>query len=647
MNWLEALYNTYEDNVQYIGKVPNAGADATRNEPLAPGFHVIQNTHITVTLKPDGTFVAAQVNSDDDLVSIIPATEDSASRAVDISPHPLCDKLQYVSKDSSYFPDAQRARCEEAYTKYKDLLRSWTEISTCSELLRPVLTYIENNDLISDLVREKILVLDDEGKILTSWKGDKSDKPSIFSVKGLPKPDAAFVRWDIIAENGAITHLCRSEKLRADWQDFQNKQISKKGLCYINGKDMPLMKKHLKFIRYSGDMAKLISSNDKDGYTFRGRFTSPEEACGVSMEVSWKAHNVLRWLIAKQGRHFDDLFILAWSPKHLSVPSPCDSSSKWLDEEDEDDDIPQNNQYQQQIRAFRVALSGNTSHLSPQYKEAPICVLSLNSASPGRMSLSSYQEFAFSDYLNNLLHWHASASWVFTTKDKVSDKYKPIVASPSIYTIISAAYGVDSDQKIRSYVARRLLPCVLRQEPIPRDIENLCIIRASSPNSFENATDWRRTLSVACSIYRYNHLTNNSNSSNDMSLNTTITDRSYLFGRLLAVAEALENAALNVSNAKRPTTAEKLMQRFQQRPCDTWQVIEKNLQPYRQILKRNKPGLLNFFDSVLDQIMSLFQTEEDYASNAPLTGYYLLAYHCQRSDIYTSKNNGPEETPEE
>jgi CRISPR-associated protein Csd1 len=89
------------------------------------------------------------------------------------------------------------------------------------------------------------------------------------------------------------------------------------------------------------------------------------------------------------------------------------------------------------------------------------------------------------------------------------------------------------------------------------------------------------------------------------------------------------------------------MQRFQQRPCDTWQVIEKNLQPYRQILKRNKPGLLNFFDSVLDQIMSLFQTEEDYASNAPLTGYYLLAYHCQRSDIYTSKNNGPEETPEE
>jgi hypothetical protein len=45
--------------------------------------------------------------------------------------------------------------------------------------------------------------------------------------------------------------------------------------------------------------------------------------------------------------------------------------------------------------------------------------------------------------------------------------------------------------------------------------------------------------------------------------------------------------------------------------------------------------------------MSLFQTEEDYASNAPLTGYYLLAYHCQRSDIYTSKNNGPEETPEE
>ena len=63
-------------------------------------------------------------------------------------------------------------------------------------------------------------------------------------------------------------------------------------------------------IRHSGDDAKLISSNDKSGFTYRGRFIDAEQTFSVSFEASQKAHNALRWLIGKQGfRNGDQVFV--------------------------------------------------------------------------------------------------------------------------------------------------------------------------------------------------------------------------------------------------------------------------------------------------------------------------------------------------
>ena len=46
-----------------------------------------------------------------------------------------------------------------------------------------------------------------------------------------------------------------------------------------------------KKIRNSGDGAKLISSNDDKGFTFRGRFDLPSEAACVGRVTTEKAHN--------------------------------------------------------------------------------------------------------------------------------------------------------------------------------------------------------------------------------------------------------------------------------------------------------------------------------------------------------------------
>ena len=58
--------------------------------------------------------------------------------------------------------------------------------------------------------------------------------------------------------------------------------------------------KHPAKLRQGKDKAKLISTNDANGFTYRGRFVSKKEAISIGYETSQKIHNALRWLIQKQ-----------------------------------------------------------------------------------------------------------------------------------------------------------------------------------------------------------------------------------------------------------------------------------------------------------------------------------------------------------
>lgn len=114
-----------------------------------------------------------------------------------------------------------------------------------------------------------------------------------------------------------------------------------------------------------------------------------------------------------------------------------------------------------------------------------------------------------------------------------------------------------------------------------------------------------------------------------MALEENRKTRDYLYGRLLAVGEQIESMALYYAKEKRDTTAARLMQRFADRPFSTWKTIEDALVPYKTRINSKAPGLLAGYKELLDNIHFLFVTEE-YNSDKPLSGEYLLGYHCQR-----------------
>ena len=131
-----------------------------------------------------------------------------------------------------------------------------------------------------------------------------------------------------------------------------------------------------------------------------------------------------------------------------------------------------------------------------------------------------------------------------------------------------------------------------------------------------------------------------------MALEENNCSRDYLYGRLLAIAERIEDVALNVADEKRSTTAARLMQRFADRPSSTWRNIELALQPYIQRLKSNRAGFIHNQQQLLDDVMEKFHTG-DFINDRPLSGEFLLAFHTQRLALKPKSETTPDSQPSE
>ena len=126
-----------------------------------------------------------------------------------------------------------------------------------------------------------------------------------------------------------------------------------------------------------------------------------------------------------------------------------------------------------------------------------------------------------------------------------------------------------------------------------------------------------------------------------MELDTKLTDRDYLYGRLLALADRLEGHArylqAGISDTdKRPTNAVRYMSAFAAKPFRTWVLIYSQLAPYLRILNGG-----DWYQRQIDEVMCLFR-EGEFENDKPLNGKYLMGYSLQRRAL--RNKNEKEET---
>lgn len=609
MSWIQKLYETYEQT----GRLPTL--DQTQPWPLA---HYSKRAHVEVVIDDLGNFRRVKKLGAKESATLIPVTEASVGRAGSkIAPHPLCEEVSYCARD---FPE----RDEKKQAAYLANLEHWCESAQSHPKAKAVLAYLTKETLWADLLREEMIPMVVEG----------------FRGKEKIKDAKIFVRWRVESPDEPASGSWEDTKLIETWITYDQLQNPKNGICMALGEEARLCKNHPKFIRHSGDGAKLISANDSSGFTFRGRFTDEtgQQACGVGYEVTQKAHNALRWLIQRQAYRNDDQVIVSWAVAGAPIPDPFGNSltlmlaGEAIEAQPAAPELSLDGDAGQAFaKRLNFALAGYRAKLGPT---DDIVVMGLDSATPGRMAITYYRELTGSEFLERIEAWHTAHAW-----PQNFGKELKFVGAPSPRDIAEAAYStrigekgeLRVDDKLRKVVIERLLPCIVDGKPLPRDLVEATVHRTCNRVGLKH-WEWEKFLGIACALFKGAF----KNKEYQMTLETDRNSRDYLYGRLLAIAEHIESRALYVAGEKRDTTAAKLMQRFADRPASTWRTIELALTPSKSRLRAKRPGSLYDMEKLHDEVVSSFQGE-DFLDDSKLSGEFLLGYHCQRQILNPPK----------
>jgi CRISPR-associated protein Cas8c/Csd1 subtype I-C len=644
VNELIDLYNKNQDKIgviEYRGDIPYV---------LLPPFHTTVTAQITVTIDQNGNFMRAELVAQDDKMTIIPVTEKSGSRTAGKEPHPLCDNLRYLAGDyKDYYKDD--GVCNELYMSQ---IEKWEKSTYSHEKVKAIYLYLKKATLIKDLVEQKIIKLNDNNQI-----DDKENMEGIVQTK-------AFVRF-IIRSTGEnlyreIPDECWKDRTLQDcYIKYVRSQEREKGMCYLTGNMESISYLHSKKIRNEGDGAKLISANDSQNFTYRGRFANREEAVAVGSETSQIVHNTLKWIIRKQGAFFDTMTIVTWESDQLSMPKwNMDTESiiteyeneqeendwdSWDDDWSEEEEVSDGNPIT--AEKFYKALNGygkkvdNTSNM---------ILLAFDAATPGRLAMIENVTLDTARYLKNIEKWHNDCNWIHEKwKDGKRIQFWGMVGVRDIADIL---FGIENKgklsivdgngKKLYAEVAKRLLPCIWYGSNIPYDYVNLAVVKASNPLTYKERKNWERVLTLACSMVKKNEKDRNKEEWN-VALDKSAKDRSYLYGRLLAVADRIEYMTYDAKDNGRITNAKRYMSTFSQRPYETWKVIEENIQPYLaklDVVKRK------YYENLLSEICNLFDIDK-FKENKKLDGLYLLGFHSQEYDLRFKKENSEEKKEEE
>ena len=623
MSWIHKLYETYENCQSMIGKVVSE-----KEVPLLPICHTTNKAQIEIVIDPHGNFKRASVIPKDDARTIIPCTESSGGRTSGEAPHPLCDKLQYVAKDYAEYGGGK----ESYFTKYESELEKWCTLLYKHPKALAVFEYIKKGRVIEDLIAHKVLITGDDRKLIEKPEKKSKDVPEIFKV--LKDQSEAFIRWEVEIPDDKCSKVWEDKTLWDSWINYYSNIKQEKTLCYVTGKELLGAEQHPAKLRNDGDKAKLISSNDTSGFTFRGRFADAGQACGVGFEVTQKAHSALRWLISRQGYRNGDQAIVAWATSGAEIPDPLADPLAILGEDELKSDDSDNVSVSQNLAIkLRQKIAGYKADLGDT---SGVVVMGLDSATQGRVAITFYRELTGSEFLERLEKWHDTCAWVHDYGYNPETKKRiRFVGAPAPKDIAEAAYGSKVDDKLKKSTVERLLPCIIDWQKIPRDVVDSAVRRACNRVSMRDPKDkkeleWNKTLSIACALYKKL----NEKEGYSMALDESRKTRDYLYGRLLAAADCLERFALFTSEKKRDTNSARLMQRFADRPCSTWKTIELSLIPYKARLG----GRAKKYQDVIDKVHSMFDPPEDYNSDKKLSGEFLLGYHCQREALKPKKD---------
>ena len=651
MSVLSALYQTYDNALQ--DDMIDRTELLNQQTVLLPAYHSNKRSTgardiIEVTLSEEGDFIKAEWLQKDQIV-IFPITESSIIRAGSvIAPHPLCDELSYIAKEYDV----------AKHNEYNNALKDWityAQNNSFSPLLDTVSSYLFKETIFQDCVPLlfsgiNYRIHDDYSICLNP--GEKSEK--------VVELNKTFVTFQVEIESSTEPNLTVStnREIHLNYIGYvrEGNKHKPQVMCDISNEETYCISRHRGLL----GNAKLISISNHDE-TYYGRFSEGKEIIHIGYEVSQKIHLMVKYLLENsQNRKKlgESSYLINWFSDDIenietvnltSTISPYDD----LDEDDMEEDISPR------------TLGGGVSSTINDYitgkkrdvmnPEGKFYLIILDKIANGRISVKYFKELPKSDLLERVEGWYLTTSWPF-----YNGKTKRVShQTPSLFYFADAIYGNENSkgfleckaEKLRTKTVERLLSCILEGKKIPLDIKNRMFENLCRRSSYDKT--WNSALSVGCSIFKKYQIDNQIRREVKEVLESDKPDRSYLYGRLRAVYEKLEQDAVGINSSgkveKRTTNAERLWTTYTKMPARTLQILEEKIRPYKDRLKKNNYGTAVFYDNLTTNIVNQLSELQNFEKekNNPLNEEFIFGYYAQKQEFYRKheKNlNSNEET---
>lgn len=630
MSLLTALLDSYDYALEnnMVGKPDHFGnilLPMYYNSMKSNGKNIIE-----LLLSKESDLLEARVLPEGETIQF-PVTEDSVARSSGVAPHPLVDSASYVIQDG-----------EKRSAAYMEQMENWLAYDA-NDYVKIIRDFLKKPGML-DAIKEKIKDSEEDEEKKSKKSAASIDFEKVFFTFSIENYEG--MKNVSVSENAALQGRYKAYVEYLNANDPEKEKIT----CNLSGKEDYLCIKHQPLM----GTARLVSQITANDENYRGRFTTADQSIKIGMETSQKIHLMAKYLLSGQGTRrwlgeqanmvswfSDDLSNAAeFNPtKSAEVASSVKNRLLAMKQEKSDTSMIADEMTEDIVKSF---MSGNRMFSD----DATYYIAIFDKVSNGRVAAKYFRSLSASRLKENLVAWQEKYHWWGFSNENRDKEF-----TPSPRRMVLAAYGVERDGMLEiakndflKNQYQNIVTALVEGRAVPRNFEKALALNIRHRQNYDKT--WMEVLFCALAVLK------DKGGIKDPMLNRENTDRSYLFGRLLASFEYLEKSTFGEKDG-RSTNAEKMWTSYTNHPATMMLRLRNLMKPYERKLERSDETLkrMAYFNATREirEATNLLHESYDMDSvevNRPLDYGFIFGYEAQRQAFYSGKNKDAKETEE-
>lgn len=502
-----------------------------------------------------------------------------------------------------------------------------------------------------------------------------------FYSKGLHKSSVVLESFKDVNETDWIsfqlkgsTGIIASDNDALSWAEEQLSSGKIRGLCLITGLEGPLVEKHPPIQlpdSKKGDGTPLVSFN-QPAFCSYGRSIKDLDNAPISKYAAFAYATAFNSLCDNSSTHYDlgSIRYVFWNSdvlnENINNTFRDVAFVDHKDKQDEEESTIEDDKPKRRSRNKDKALdpTQETHKLLEQFKairgnrgkgqhwEDERQFYIIGATGGGRGAIKYWQQGTVSEIFDRV-YQHLVDMNIISRDGFVDEENPPLRCLYNIVSTVSPVSSSPSSKKFQLNLVQSIVESILNGTPYPLTLQQACIRRIPQilrQKSNKEKKEYKKRFDLCAAILKgcinrkarvYKHL-----KELDMALDKQNDNIAYLSGRLFAVFEQVQRAALG--KGVNATIRDRFYDSASTRPNTVMGPLFRLSNHHLSKLYKETPGLAVFFDKLLNEITELISTKEKaFPATFSLDEQSLFAVGYYHQKVYTYNKKEDADNPTE